>query len=302
MDPAGRKLLESSYAALENAGISQESVKGSNTGCYVGCFTDDWKHLLTMDPEHAPMHSGTGTGFSLLAARISHYYDLKGPSMVVDTACSSSLVALHLACQSLRCGESEMALVCGVNLILAPNVALWYSSLRMLSPDGVSRSFAQDAKGYGRGEGIVTVILKRLPDAIRDGDTVRAVIKGTGVNQDGMASLSNDNIYACATAIQLTVHIRSHEGHHGTQSRRPSRAHPENVRVCGSRLRPDRLLRSSREKALSPPIEVKAVDTDNLFRAQGPRWVTPSSSLPWPSPWRRLVAPKSSLSGLSKPM
>jgi acyl transferase domain-containing protein len=189
MDPSARLLLQSSYEALENAGIPQESVKKSNTGCYVGCFTDDWKHLQTMDSEHAPMHSGTGTGFSLLAARISHYYDIRGPSVTVDTACSSSLVALNLACQSLKSGESDMALVCGVNLILAPNVALWYSSLRMLSPDGVSRSFAHDAKGYGRGEGVAAIVLKPLSRALRDGDTIRAVIKGTLVNQDGRSYL-----------------------------------------------------------------------------------------------------------------
>lgn len=217
MDPSARMLLESSYEALENAGIPQESVRGSNTGCYVGCFTDDWKHLLTMDPEHAPMHSGTGTGFSLLANRISHYYDMMGPSMTIDTACSSSLVALHLACQSLKCGESEMALACGVNMILAPNVALWYSSLRMLSPDGVSRSFAQDARGYGRGEGVATVILKRLTDAIRDGDTIRAIIKGTGVNQDGMSPFSNNNTRMHATAVRLTMKLRSHQRHYGPQ-------------------------------------------------------------------------------------
>lgn len=98
-----------------------------------------------------------------------------------------------------------MALVCGVNMILAPNVALWYSSLRMLSPDGVSRSFAQDARGYGRGEGVATVVLKRLADAIRDGDTIRAVIKGTGVNQDGVLSIPDYYARTRNTTVRLMM-------------------------------------------------------------------------------------------------
>jgi acyl transferase domain-containing protein len=96
-----------------------------------------------------------------------------------------------------------MALVCGVNLILAPNAALWYSSLRMLSPDGVSRSFAQNARGYGRGEGVATVVLKRLKDALRDGDTVRAVIKGSGVNQDGESFFPK----ACVRMRKVTAQL-----------------------------------------------------------------------------------------------
>lgn len=105
--------------------------------------------------------------------------------MTLDTACSSSLVGLHLACQSLRTGESKMAMVCGANLLLAPSLGIWLSRLNMLSSEGLSRSFAEGVSGYGRGEGIATVILKPLADALRDGDTIRAVIKGTGVNQDG---------------------------------------------------------------------------------------------------------------------
>lgn len=185
MDPAARMLLESTYEAFENAGIPIKALEGSNTGCYVGCFTKDYHELLMADPEAAPMYSGTGTGFSLLANRISWYYDLKGPSISLDTACSSSLVGLHLACQSLSSGETNMALVSGANLILAPNLSLWLSNLQMVSPEGLSRAFAHDVKGYGRGEGIATVVLKPLETALRDGDHVRAVIKGTGVNQDG---------------------------------------------------------------------------------------------------------------------
>lgn len=185
MDPSARMLLECTYEALQNAGIPVRSVAGTKTGCYVGCFTQDMHDLLNGDPESAPMYAGTGTGFSLFSNRISWYYDFKGPSLTLDTACSSSLVGLHLACQSLKSNETNMALVSGANLILAPNLPLWLSNLNMLSPEGKSRSFAEDVKGYGRGEGVASVVLKRMADAVRDGDSIRAVIRGTGVNQDG---------------------------------------------------------------------------------------------------------------------
>jgi acyl transferase domain-containing protein len=187
MDPQARMLLECSYEALENAGLSVESIAGTNTGCYVGCFTRDYHELLMGDVENSPKYSVTGTGFSLLSNRLSWYYDLKGPSKSEDTACSSSLVALDSACKSLSQGESKMAMVCGANLMLAPNFSLWLSKLNMLSSEGLSRSFAEGVDGYGRGEGIATVILKPLTDALRDGDTIRAVIKRTDVNQDGLS-------------------------------------------------------------------------------------------------------------------
>ncbi|KAL1582008.1 hypothetical protein WHR41_09313 [Cladosporium halotolerans] len=185
IDPQARMLLECSYEALENAGLKVESISGSDTGCYVGSFDLDYHQMLMGDFENAPRYSGTGTAFSLLSNRLSWFYNLKGPSLSLDTACSSSLVGLHLACQSLSTGESSMAMVCGAKLLLAPHLSLWLSGLSMLSSDGKSRSFAEDATGYGRGEGIVTIILKPLADALRDNDPIRAVIKGTGVNQDG---------------------------------------------------------------------------------------------------------------------
>lgn len=188
MDPTARMLLEVAYEALENAGLPIETLAGSDTSCYVGCFTRDFHEMLMRDAETAPMYAGTGTGFSLLSNRISWFYDFHGPSLTLDTACSSSLVGLHLACQGIRSGESKVAVVSGANLILGPDLALWLSNLHMLSPSGISKSFSEDADGYGRGEGIATVILKSHADAIRDGDTIRAVIRGSGVNQDGHTS------------------------------------------------------------------------------------------------------------------
>ncbi|KAJ5091914.1 polyketide synthase [Penicillium alfredii] len=185
MDPAARMLLEVTYEGLENAGLPVESLAGSDTSCYVGCFTRDYHEMLMRDAETAPMYSITGTGFSLFSNRVSWFYDFRGPSMTLDTACSSSLVGVHLACQGLRAGESKVAVVCGANLLLSPDLGLWLSNLHMTSKDGLSRSFAEGVTGYGRGEGIASVILKPLSDALRDGDTIRSVIRGTGVNQDG---------------------------------------------------------------------------------------------------------------------
>lgn len=185
MDPAARMLLEVTYEGLENAGLPVESLAGSDTSCYVGCFTKDYHEMLMRDAEAAPMYSITGTGVSLFSNRISWFYDFRGPSMTLDTACSSSLVGLHLACQGLRAGESKVAVVCGANIMLSPDMGLWLSNLHMASKDGLSRSFAEGVTGYGRGEGIAAVILKPLEDALRDGDTIRSVIRGTGVNQDG---------------------------------------------------------------------------------------------------------------------
>lgn len=185
MDPTARMLLEVTYEAIENAGLDMHSLVGSDTSCYVGCFTRDWHEQQIKDSETAPMYAGTGTGFSLLSNRISWFYDFRGPSLTLDTACSSSLVGLHLACQGLRMGESKLAIVSGANLILSPDLAVFLSNLHMLSKEGLSRSFADDTSGYGRGEGIATLILKPVADALRDGDSIRAVIRGTGVNQDG---------------------------------------------------------------------------------------------------------------------
>lgn len=238
MDPQARMLLESSYEALENAGLSLESVRGSDTGCYVGCFNRDYHELLMADAEDSPEYSVTGTGFSLLANRLSWYYDLRGPSKSEDTACSSSLVALDSAYKSLLRGESKMAMVCGANLMLSPNIGLWLSKLNMLSSEGLSRSFAEGASGYGRGEGIATVILKPVADALRDGDTIRAVINGTGVNQDGSSSSTALPRASVGEIVYfgLTPHHRPYQGYHSAQL--SSAIHPDRVHLqkSGSRL------------------------------------------------------------------
>ncbi|KAH7265653.1 uncharacterized protein BKA55DRAFT_590873 [Fusarium redolens] len=185
MDPQQRLQLESAYEALENAGISIDQASGTKTSVHIGVFNKDYADIMCRDPETGPLYQATGNGQSILSNRISYFFNLKGPSVTVDTACSSSLVGLHLAVQGLRMGEAEQAIVGGTNLIFSPDIMVAMSLLGFLSPDGRSYAFDHRAKGYARGEGIATLVLKPLDKAIRDGDPIRAVIRGTGVNSDG---------------------------------------------------------------------------------------------------------------------
>jgi len=185
MDPMQRILLEVTYEAMENAGISLSTLAGSDTGCFVGCFTSDYDQIAKRDSELLPKYHSVGTGQAILSNRLSFCFNLKGPSFTLDTACSSGLVALHLACQSLRTGESKAAIVGATNAILNPDAMIGMTNLHFLSPDSTCYSFDSRANGYARGEGMAAVILKPLSDAVRDGDTVRAVIRGTAVNSTG---------------------------------------------------------------------------------------------------------------------
>ncbi|EEY15584.1 lovastatin nonaketide synthase [Verticillium alfalfae VaMs.102] len=185
MDPQQRLLLETSYEAIENAGLRIEDLRGSNTSVFVGSFVKDYEQVSLRDAHYQPRYAATGTGNAILANRISYFYDLQGPSMTIDTGCSGSLVAIHQACETLRHGESSIAFAAGAGVILTPNTMMPMTALNFLSPDGRSFSFDARANGYGRGEGVGFVILKRLTDALRDQDPIRAIIRGTGICQDG---------------------------------------------------------------------------------------------------------------------
>lgn len=185
MDPQARIMMEVSYEAFENAGLPIEQIAGSQTSCYVGVFTSDYREMLFRDPDTAPQYSVIGAGQELISNRLSWFYDLKGESFTLNTACSSSLVALHQGCQSLRAGDADMSIVGGCNLLLNPDMFVLLSNMQFLARDGRCKSFDAKGDGYGRGEGFAVIILKRVEDAIRDGDSIRAVIRGTGVNQDG---------------------------------------------------------------------------------------------------------------------
>ncbi|KAF2753079.1 putative polyketide synthase [Pseudovirgaria hyperparasitica] len=185
MDPQIRIQLELVYEALEDAGIPLSKIAGTNTSCFAGTFIRDYHDLLMRDPATLPRHFTTGNFTAMVANRISHFFDLRGPSTSVDTGCSTSLTALHLACQTIRTGESDCSIVGGACVMSNPDMFCQLSSLGFIGIDGKSYSFDHRAQGYGRGEGVATLVLKRLDDAIRDRDPIRAVIRETGLNQDG---------------------------------------------------------------------------------------------------------------------
>ncbi|ORY17862.1 putative polyketide synthase [Clohesyomyces aquaticus] len=204
MDPQQRGLLEQTYRALENAGLPMAKIYGTDTSVHTGCFTGDYMMLMAKDPDLMPKYAATGVAAAMLSNRISAFYNLTGPSITIDTACSSSLVAIDQACQSLRLSQSSMAIAAGCNIISAVDLTIGLSNLGFLSPDGVCHSFDHRANGYSRGEGFAVVILKRLADAIRDGDTIRAVIRATGSNQDGATPLAQPSKDAQAQLITKT--------------------------------------------------------------------------------------------------
>jgi acyl transferase domain-containing protein len=159
---------------------------GDKTGVFVGISTNDYaQNTLFGAPSQIELYTATGAALNAAAGRIAFTFGLQGPAMAVDTACSSSLVAVHLACRSLRLGECREALAGGVSLILLPAGTIATCQARMMAPDGRCKTFDASADGYGRGEGCGLVVLKRLSDALADGDDVLAVIRGSAVNQDG---------------------------------------------------------------------------------------------------------------------
>ena len=188
IDPQQRLMLEVTWEALENAGLVPQKLSGSRTGVFVGISGSDYERLGCRDFDNICAYSGTGTSPGIAANRISYSLNLRGPSIGIDTACSSSLVAVHLACQSLRSAESDCCLVGGVNLILWPGPSITFSQAQMMAADGRCKTFDAAADGYVRGEGCGVVVLKRLQDALADGDNIQALIRGSAVNQDGTSN------------------------------------------------------------------------------------------------------------------
>ncbi|KAJ3578897.1 hypothetical protein NPX13_g1668 [Xylaria arbuscula] len=188
LDPQIRLLLETTYEALEVSGLTMASLRGSDTALYVGQMMADYEMIMLQDPDLMGKYHATGTSRAMTANRVSYFFDWRGPSMTIDTACSSSLVAVHAAVQQLRTRQSRVAVAAGVNLLLSPNPFISESKLQMLSKDGRCRMWDADAKGYARGEGIAAVVLKRLEDAVVDGDDIECIIRETNVNTDGRTS------------------------------------------------------------------------------------------------------------------
>ena len=224
MDPQQRMLLEVAWEAFEHAGIPPDSLSGSRTGVVMGVYYNEYQSLSAQSPEMVSAYTGTGNAHSVTVGRIAYLLGLRGPAVAVDTACSSSLVAVHLACQSLRLRETDLALAGGVNVILRPETQIAISAWGLLSADGRCKTFDASADGFVRGEGCGVVVLKRLVDAVRDGDRVLAVVRGTAINQDGRSNgvtapnaiAQRDVIAAALRAGDVTADSVDYIETHGT--------------------------------------------------------------------------------------
>lgn len=184
----------------------------------------DYEQVVLRDSDWAPQYAATGTGNAILANRISYQFNLRGPSQTVDTGCSASLVGVHNGCQDLRTGRASLAIAAGVGMILTPATMMPMTALNFLGMDGKCYTFTNKANGYGRGEGVGVVVLKRLDDALRDNDTIRAVIRGSRVNQDGRtpgitmpsAAAQLSNIRAVYNEAGLSIDQTAYVECHGT--------------------------------------------------------------------------------------
>ncbi|WP_432168924.1 SDR family NAD(P)-dependent oxidoreductase [Streptomyces sp. 1222.5] len=206
MDPQHRLFLETVWRTFEDAGYRPEDLAGTSTGVFVGVATSDYGELIARSGAPTEAHMATGVARSLVANRVSHLLDLRGPSETVDTACSSSLVALHRAVGAVSSGECDEAVAGGVSLALSPGLFRVFDQSGMLSPAGRCRTFDKDADGYVRGEGVGAVLLKPLDRAEADGDRVLAVVRGSAVNHCGRSpSLTAPNPRA-----QADVVVRAH--------------------------------------------------------------------------------------------
>ncbi|HEX4418847.1 MAG TPA: type I polyketide synthase, partial [Kofleriaceae bacterium] len=198
LDPQQRLLLEVAWEALEDAGLAPDGLDGTATGMFLGACSSDYRAIAARESDdQRDAYNATGNVNSIAAGRVSFTLGLRGPCMTIDTACSSSLVAVHLACRSLRSRESDLALAGGVNVILSPEWMEGIARTQALSPDGRCSTFDAMANGFVRAEGCGMVVLKRLSDAVRDGDRIRAVIRGSAINQDGRSTgLTTPNVLA----------------------------------------------------------------------------------------------------------
>lgn len=220
IDPQQRLLMETVYEALERGGHTLEALRGSDTAVYTGTMSVDYADTGARDLDTIPTYFATGINRAIISNRISYVFDWRGPSMTIDTACSSSLIAVHQGVKALRTGESRVAVACGTQVILNPETFIVESKLNMLSPTGRSRMWDADADGYARGEGVAAVILKKLSDAIADGDHIESIIRETGTNQDGHTSgITVPSTEAQAALIRQTYARAGLDPEHNPQDR-----------------------------------------------------------------------------------
>jgi len=198
MDPQQRVLLEVCWEALEHAHLAPNKLRGQSVGVYVGSTNNDYGMIITADPAEAHPYALTGTSSAVIPNRISYAFDFRGPSVSVDTACSSSLVALHQAVRDLRAGDADVAVAGGVNILASPFVTTAFGELGVLSPTGKIHAFSEDADGFVRSDGAGIVVLKRVKEAIADGDTV-----GESETERIRAVYTESMFYPDKTVIQL---------------------------------------------------------------------------------------------------
>lgn len=270
MDPQQRLILQTGWEALEDAGHSPAALAGSKTGIYFGICNNDYGRSLLAQPDRLDTYVSTGNASSVAAGRLSYFLGLHGPSIAVDTACSSSLVALHLACQGLRTGDCDLALAGGSNLILAPEMNIIFSKARMMAPDGRCKTFDAAADGYVRGEGCAILVLRRLSDAVADGDRILAVVRGSAVNQDGRSGgLTAPNgpaqeavIRAALTAAGVAPAAIGYIETHGTGT---PLGDPIEVGALGAVFGPGRAARQ--------PLAIGSVKTISAILKPQPAWL-----------------------------
>ncbi|MBD2522068.1 type I polyketide synthase [Nostoc sp. FACHB-133] len=261
LDPQQRLMLEVSWEALENAGILLNQLHRSKTGVFVGITTTDYLQLQTglADDELINAYTNSGGAINFAAGRLSYFLGLQGPSLAVETACSSSLVAVHLACQSLRNQESDLAIAAGVNLIVIPEMNVRLCKAKMIATDGRCKTFDSSADGFGRSEGCGVLVLKRLSQALADGNNIVALIRGSAVNQDGSSSgLTVPNGLAQQAVVRqalanagLEPHQVSYIETHGTGT---SLGDPIEVNALGAVF--------GKEKTANQPLMLGSVKTN----------------------------------------
>lgn len=206
LDPQQRLVLQSAWRALEDAAIDPRSLAGSDAGVFVGMMLSEWGALNLLDYPGMTAHRGIGGGHAMVANRVSYHLNLTGPSVTVDTACSSSLTAVHLGVRALTAGDTDLVVASGVNILLTPALSIFYTLAGLSAPDGTCKPFSANADGIGRGEGVGTVVLRRLADAVAEGQPVHAVIAGSATNQDGKSSgITAPNRWAQTNVVQRAL-------------------------------------------------------------------------------------------------
>ena len=299
LDPQQRLMLETSWQALEDAGIDPERLKGSRTGVYIGISNMDYR-LINLDSSEtaeaaASLYAVSGTSLNTAAGRVAYALGLQGPAMAVDTACSSSLVAVHQAVSALQQGEADMILAGGVQAILNGRLTELRANARMLSPDGQCKAFDASANGFVRGEGCGIVVLKRLSDAEADGDRIWGVVLGSALNQDGTSAgltvpseqaQANVIVEALGRAGVAPSEVDYLEAHGtGTEGGRPHRAELRRGRVWqGQEVGPSPVGRLGKDEHRPSGAGGGSCRPDEGHAVDAARGGPQASALPGPEP------------------